>query len=247
MDHLGSSDPGGGDSDSFQNVNSSLFGLSFLLAERTGDDDEVEQQRAGLHILKNCSLLKTASDAFGATDVDNGEMYSGTQDVLGCLPGLLTTPAPVPEIPQEMLFSGDNLVSVIAYTVLFSLAAFGNLTVFLTLFRSRYRKSSRVNLFIMHLAMADMIVTFVMIPMEIGWHVTVAWTAGDAACRILMFWRVFGFYLSSFILITISFDRYFAILHPLRLTDADKRAKVMLFLAWMFSIVSSIPQVGYDN
>ena len=154
--------------------------------------------------------------------------------------------AVVPEaealIPRELTFTDDALISVITYSALFVLAASGNLTVFVILFRNR-RRRSRVNLFIMHLSVADMIVTFVMLPIEIGWHVTVSWQAGDAACRILMFFRVFGFYLSSSILITISLDRYFAITHPLSLNDADRRGRLMLALAWVVSAVASIPQV----
>ena len=41
----------------------------------------------------------------------------------------------------------------------------------------------------MHLCIADLIVTFVMLPMEIGWHLTVSWKAGDLGCRLLMFFR----------------------------------------------------------
>jgi gonadotropin-releasing hormone receptor len=141
-----------------------------------------------------------------------------------------------------MLFNDDSLFSVVAYVILFLFAAVGNLTVFITLFRSRHRRS-RVNLFIMNLSVADLIVTFVMMPMEIGWHATVGWVAGDSMCRIMMFWRTFGFYLSSNVLITISLDRYFAINHPLSLSDADKRGKIMLSLAWCFSAVASVPQV----
>lgn len=145
-------------------------------------------------------------------------------------------------LPKEMQFTDDTLVSVVAYTCLFLVAAIGNLTVFITLFRNRNRKS-RVNMFIMHLSIADLLVTFIMLPLETAWHITVAWKAGDAMCRILMFFRAFGFYLSSFILVVISLDRYFAILYPLSLNDADKRGKIMLALAWIFSAVASIPQV----
>ena len=145
-------------------------------------------------------------------------------------------------LPREMVFNDDSLVSVIAYSVLFIVAAFGNLTVFITLFRNRHRRS-RVNLFIMHLSVADLIVTFVMLPLETAWHITVSWLAGDIGCRLLMFCRAFGFYLSSFILVAISLDRYFAIIHPMSLKDADQRGRIMLILAWLFSVVSSIPQV----
>ena len=109
------------------------------------------------------------------------------------------------EIPRALTFNDDSLMSVLAYSVLFLVAATGNLTVFVTL--CRHRRKSRVNWFIMHLAIADMIVTFVMMPLEVAWHLTVSWRAGDAACRIAMFCRVFGFYLSSFILIVLCLDR----------------------------------------
>ena len=147
------------------------------------------------------------------------------------------------EIPREIRFNDDSLFSVVAYSILFLIAALGNTTVFVTLFRNRHRKS-RVNLFIMHLAVADLLVTFIMMPTEIGWHVTVAWKAGGFGCRFFMFFRTFGFYLSSFILIAISLDRLIAIKHPMSLSDAGRRGRIMLLLAWLLSAVASIPQVS---
>jgi len=46
-----------------------------------------------------------------------------------------------------------------------------------------------------------------MMPFEIGWAITVTWEAGDAMCRIMAFFRMFGLYLSSFVIICISVDR----------------------------------------
>lgn len=146
-------------------------------------------------------------------------------------------------LPREISFSSDNLMSVVAYSCLFVIAAVGNLTVFITLFRTRRRKS-RVNTFIMHLAIADLIVTFIMLPLETAWHIAVAWHAGEFACRLLMFFRAFGFYLSSFVLVAISLDRYFSIVHPLSIHDADKRGKLFLIFAWLLSSTASLPQVS---
>ena len=50
-------------------------------------------------------------------------------------------------------------------------------------------------------------VTFLMMPLEIGWNVTVTWQAGDSTCRIMSFFRTFGLYLSSFVIVSISLDR----------------------------------------
>ena len=148
--------------------------------------------------------------------------------------------------PQELYFSDNNLFTVIAYCCLFVIAAVGNLTVFITLFRNRNMKS-RINMFIMHLAIADLIVTFMMLPIEIAWHSTVAWLAGDAMCRFMMFFRALGFYLSSAILVSISLDRYFAIIKPLSNPGAGYRAKMMLVVSWILSVVASIPQVSSFN
>ena len=145
-----------------------------------------------------------------------------------------------------MKFNDDSLVSVVAYCVLFVISAVGNLTVFITLCCNRLRKS-HVTVFMLHLCIADLLVTFIMIPMEVGWHLTVAWTAGDEMCRILMFFRTFGFYLSSFVLIAISIDRYLAFTQPLSIVDASKRSKIMLMFAWFFSIIASLPQVSANS
>ena len=146
------------------------------------------------------------------------------------------------DLPIEMTFNENAMLSVGVYCVLFVIAACGNLTVFITLFRNRHRKS-RVNRFILHLSLADLIVTFIMMPLEISWNVTVSWLAGDVMCRVMMLLRAFGFYLSSSILVTISLDRYFAILHPLSMNDADRRGRLMIAFSWGFSFVASIPQV----
>lgn len=151
----------------------------------------------------------------------------------------------IPPLPREMTFNDDGVLSVIAYSCLFVIAATGNLTVLITLLRSRSIKS-RVNTYILHLSIADLIVAFIMLPLEIVWNITVSWEAGDAACRILMFFRALGFYLSSFILVTISLDRYFSIVHPMSIHDAERRGKIMISLAWALSVIASLPQVSSD-
>lgn len=95
---------------------------------------------------------------------------------------------------------------------------------------------------LMHLAIADLLVTFLMMPLEIGWAITVSWKAGDVMCRIMAFFRMFGLYLSSFVLVCISMDRYYAVIKPLQLWDVDKRGKIMLSFAWVGSVVCSLPQ-----
>ncbi|XP_076055760.1 adipokinetic hormone/corazonin-related peptide receptor variant I-like isoform X2 [Oratosquilla oratoria] len=86
-------------------------------------------------------------------------------------------------------------------------------------------------------------VTAVMIPVEVGWAATVEWTAGDGLCRLFAFFRIFGHYLSSFVLVCISIDRYFAVVHPMSLNAADRRGRIMLGFAWCLAVTCSLPQV----
>lgn len=146
------------------------------------------------------------------------------------------------DIPKSL--TDINMTQLIAYSLLFPLAAVGNLLVFVALFRNRHRKS-RVNMMILHLSLADMIVTFVFLPTEITWHVTIEWVFGNFGCKVYKFLSAFGFYLSSMVLVCISLDRYFAVLHPLKVNDAQRRGKIMLFFAWLISAVISLPQVSH--
>ncbi|XP_077512520.1 adipokinetic hormone/corazonin-related peptide receptor variant I-like [Amblyomma americanum] len=146
-----------------------------------------------------------------------------------------------PSLPEELTFTRKSLVQVVVYVLLFAAAAAGNVPVFLSLLGKRARKS-RIKLMMMHLAVADLIVTFVMIPLEVAWRLTVRWVAGNAMCKIMQVLRAFGPYLSSMVLVCISADRYFAVLHPLRVHDARRRGKFMLAAAWYISLACSLPQ-----
>lgn len=66
-------------------------------------------------------------------------------------------------------FDDRALVGVIIYACVFIVSSVGNLTVFISMCRSKRRKS-RITMLIIHLAVADLIVTFIMIPLEVSWN-----------------------------------------------------------------------------
>lgn len=147
------------------------------------------------------------------------------------------------ELPPDMKFNSGHVVSIVGYSSLFLVSSIANSTVLMILIR-RYKKTkSRVNLLLIHLAIADLFVTFLMMPLEIGWASTVMWLAGDFLCRFFSFFRIFGLFLSSNILICISLDRFYAIVCPLSTGTATRNMKILLTTAWILSILCALPQV----
>ncbi|XP_068249134.1 gonadotropin-releasing hormone receptor-like [Palaemon carinicauda] len=147
-------------------------------------------------------------------------------------------------MPKEMVFNESHIITITIYSCLMVLSALGNISVLRSIASHRRRTSaSRVSLMIMHLTIADLLVTFLLMPLEIGWAWTVSWEAGDLACRIMAFFRTFGVFLSGFLLVVISIDRYHAVLRPLTVTEAKRRVRVMLWMAWAASVAFSTPQM----
>ncbi|XP_071535395.1 adipokinetic hormone/corazonin-related peptide receptor variant I-like [Panulirus ornatus] len=175
--------------------------------------------------------------------LNDSECLLAPGGVSECQPNttLILASANTTTLPPSLGFDDNALTDIIIYSVMFVVAAVGNLTVFITLFRNRHRKS-RVNLMIMHLAAADLMVTLINFPLEVGWRITTQWVAGNLACKLFQFLRAFGLYLSSLVLVCISLDRYFAIVHPLKVNDAQRRGKIMLSFAWSTAAVCSLPQ-----
>ncbi|KAJ1530411.1 hypothetical protein ONE63_005319 [Megalurothrips usitatus] len=140
-----------------------------------------------------------------------------------------------------MTFNSGHVVAIIFYPILMVISAVGNITVFVILLRRRKKGRSRINSMLMHLSIADLLVTFLMMPLETAWNYTVVWHGGDVLCRIMSFNRIFGLYLSSFVLVCISVDRYFAVLRPMQIND--RRGRWMLVGAWIAAFVCSLPQM----
>jgi hypothetical protein len=145
-------------------------------------------------------------------------------------------------LPPEL--TTPNKTSVIIYSVFFAISLLGNTSVLIMLTFTRKQPQTRINYLITHLAVADLLVTLFNLPLEIGWRTTIAWRGGAFACKFLQFLRVFTLYLSSNVLIVISMDRYFAIIHPIRRFAARAWSSKMLIIAWVMAAICAIPQVS---
>ncbi|XP_016372029.1 putative gonadotropin-releasing hormone II receptor [Sinocyclocheilus rhinocerous] len=148
----------------------------------------------------------------------------------------------LPHPPHLPRFTTAAQVRVTLTLLLCALSACCNLAVLYSA-NHKHRKRSHVRLIITNLAVADLLVTFIVMPLDAVWNITVQWLAGDLACRTLMFLKLMAMYSCAFVTVVISLDRQAAILNPLSINKARKRNKVLLSVAWTMSVVLSIPQV----
>ncbi|XP_077183586.1 gonadotropin-releasing hormone II receptor-like [Paroedura picta] len=149
---------------------------------------------------------------------------------------------PAEELFQLPTFSTAAKVRVAITIVLFLSSAFFNIVVLWTI-TQKYQKRPHLRILLMNLAAADLLVTFVVMPLDAVWNITVQWYAGDVACRVLMFLKLVAMYASAFVTVVISLDRRAAILNPLSVGEAKRKNKVMLCVAWVLSLLLALPQM----
>ncbi|XP_061621706.1 putative gonadotropin-releasing hormone II receptor isoform X2 [Phyllopteryx taeniolatus] len=147
--------------------------------------------------------------------------------------------SPCPELPT---FTTAGKIRVIVTFILCGVSAFCNLAVLRAAYTDSKRKS-HVRVLIVNLTLADLLVTFVVMPVDAAWNITVQWMAGDLACRLLMFLKLLAMYSGAFVTVVISLDRQSAILHPLAINEARRRNRFMLAAAWGMSVLLSVPQL----
>lgn len=143
--------------------------------------------------------------------------------------------------PQLPTFSTAAKVRVIITFTLCGISTLCNLAVLWA--ANGHKRKSHVRVLIINLTAADLLVTFIVMPVDAVWNITVQWLAGDLACRFLMFLKLQAMYSCAFVTVVISLDRQSAILDPLAISMARRRNRVMLTVAWTMSILFSIPQV----
>jgi gonadotropin-releasing hormone receptor len=144
--------------------------------------------------------------------------------------------------PQIPIFNKMSMIKTVVLSCMFVVAFIGNSATLVQMYRMRRRKST-INLLILHLAIADLIVTFFCIMSDAVWVATVQWFAGTPVCKLIKFLQVFGLYLSTYIIVIIALDRCLAILDPMGRTRAPRRVRIMVVVAWAVSAVFSLPQV----
>lgn len=142
-------------------------------------------------------------------------------------------PIVVPIYQQAIIITMYSLV------VLFSVT--GNSIVCYIVFSSK-RMRTVMNFFIVSLAFSDILMAVLCIPLTFIANLIVnSWPFGETMCPIVSFIQVVAVFMSSFTLVAISMDRYFAIVHPLRPKMTKRQAFIAISVIWLLSFVIPLP------
>ncbi|WAR09883.1 ANR-like protein [Mya arenaria] len=123
------------------------------------------------------------------------------------------------------------------------MALLGNLMVIVVLMY-RKRKLSRMKMFIIHLAVADISVALFQVLPQLVMDITFKFDGNNFLCKLVKYMQVGTMYSSTYVLIMTALDRYMSICDPLNSqTWTTKRVHVMAAIAWILSAIFSLPQL----
>ncbi|XP_019845011.2 gonadotropin-releasing hormone receptor [Bactrocera dorsalis] len=145
-------------------------------------------------------------------------------------------------------FSTTTLIKVCVLGVMAIFSLFGNMLTMWNIYKTRFKRRSLRNSWnaiyslLFHLSIADLLVTGFCIIGEAAWAYTVQWRGGDLLCKFFKLFQMFSLYLSTYVMVLIGVDRWFAVKFPMRSLYMTKRCYQFLGIVYMSSFILSIPQ-----
>ena len=122
-------------------------------------------------------------------------------------PGVIQ-PSTSRTVAADDIWTPDVIQRVASLAFIMTLTLVGNTVIIVVLTCSRYRKrNSRVNIFIINLAVGDLAVCACTMTTEILFVAFGQWVLGPVACKMLTYLQIVTLASTTFILTSMSFDR----------------------------------------
>ncbi|KAJ0068354.1 hypothetical protein NL108_005933 [Boleophthalmus pectinirostris] len=134
-------------------------------------------------------------------------------------------------------------VEIALLAIIFVTAGVLNAGLLLVLWRRR-KQLSRMRVFVFHLCVADLVVTFFQVCPQLMWDITDRFVGPDVLCRMVKYLQVVGMFASTYMIVVMTVDRYQAICKPM-VTFQRRAARWNgpVCAAWCVSFVGSLPQI----
>jgi hypothetical protein len=175
---------------------------TFLSSINYGSTATTERSTMNITNDELCAQLKANLTRLHQSDIDWASY--------GC---------PLEQAPQ---LTDKVIVKVVVLSLMGFFSLIGNIATIWNIEKNRASRRalrhscSAIYALILHLSVADILVTFFCIIGEALWSFTVQWLAGEAACKLVKIFQMFALYLSTNVLVLIGIDRWVAVKYPMK-------------------------------
>lgn len=153
-------------------------------------------------------------------------------------------------VSESGCFHGDSLAIKVArilpYCFIIIVSLLGNFMVVAVVCKNQ-RMRTTVNFYIVNMAIADLMITLYMPRMftmaVAGFEWIVGGTTGLVFCKLSILLNQTPMIVSIFTVVAISFDRFNAVVFPLRTFVSTRLCKVIILFTWILALAFRIPTV----
>ncbi|XP_019391759.1 PREDICTED: probable G-protein coupled receptor 83 [Crocodylus porosus] len=135
---------------------------------------------------------------------------------------------------------------IVAYSVIICISLFGNILVCHVVIKNK-RMHSATSLFIVNLAVADIMITILNTPFTLVRFVSSTWVFGKLMCHISRFVQYCSVHVSVLTLAAIALDRHQVIMHPLKPRISIVKGGICIIIIWVMASCFSLPHAIYQN
>uniref|UniRef100_A0A673L5C2 Probable G-protein coupled receptor 83 n=1 Tax=Sinocyclocheilus rhinocerous TaxID=307959 RepID=A0A673L5C2_9TELE len=135
---------------------------------------------------------------------------------------------------------------VVAYSVIIIISLFGNVVVCHVVIKNK-RMHSVTSLFIMNLAIADILITLLNTPFTLVRFVYSTWVFGKAMCHVSRFAQYCSVHVSVLTLVAIAIDRHQVVMHPMKQRMSRLQGIAWIGVIWVMGSCFSLPHAIYQK
>ncbi|XP_069066329.1 G-protein coupled receptor 83-like [Pleurodeles waltl] len=135
---------------------------------------------------------------------------------------------------------------IVAYSFIIVMSLFGNVLVCHVVMKNK-RMHSATSLFIVNLAVSDIMITLLNTPFTLVRFVNSTWMFGKAMCHVSRFVQYCSLHVSTLTLTAIALDRHQVILNPLKPRMSLTKGVLSISIIWVMATCFSLPHAIYQK
>ncbi|NWS81125.1 GPR19 protein, partial [Toxostoma redivivum] len=135
---------------------------------------------------------------------------------------------------------GEIAAASVVWGALWLISVLGNFLVCLVIHRSR-RTQSTTNYFVVSMACADLVSSVGSAPLLLLQLSSGRWMLGSGVCRLVRYLQYLTPGVQIYVLLAISTDRFYTLIHPLNFRVSREKAKRMTLASWLCGALFALP------